>query len=79
MRYYKAWYVREREAMAVDEHFPEWVVYATSDAEAEAKVLRAMERTEPDRGFCVRLILVPDEDEGTVAFATARQLGQALD
>jgi hypothetical protein len=79
MRYFKAWYVREREALAVDEHFPEWVVYAASSADAEAKVLRAMERTEPDRGFRVQLIDVPDEDEGTGAFATARQLGQALD
>lgn len=78
MLYFRAWYVREREAPTVDERFPEWVIYAADEAEAQAKVLAEMQRSEPDHGFRVVLMPFDDEEAGIVAFATARQQDQAI-
>jgi hypothetical protein len=78
MRFYRAWYVRERDATAVDLNFPEWVVRATDEQEARLKVLSAMQRDEPDHGYCVALSAFDDEDAGIAAFATARQQDQAI-
>lgn len=78
MMYFRAWYRREGDKPPPNLEFSDWVVYATDEADAVEKVLANMGRTEPERGFKVYLTLIPDEDEGTVALALARQNGQAV-
>lgn len=76
--YYRAWYRRMRDEGPLDSQFPEWVVYAEGEDEAEAKVLQVLNRPDPERGYRIILTRIEDEDEGTVAFATAQQSGQAI-
>jgi hypothetical protein len=76
--YFKAWYRRTAEGASLDANFPDWVVYALDAPDARRKVLECIKRPEPERGFHVFLTEIDDEDAGTVAFATARQSGQAL-
>lgn len=76
--YYNAWYRKDSEGASLDANFPDWVVYAMDSEDAQSKVLECIRRTEPERGFRVFLTPINDEDAGTVAFAMARQSGQAL-
>ncbi len=78
MVYFKAWYRKNNESGALDANFPDWVVHALDEEEARAKALESMGRREPEKGFNVLLLPIEDEDEGTMAFASARQNGQAL-
>ncbi|HEY3411523.1 MAG TPA: hypothetical protein VGM51_00555 [Armatimonadota bacterium] len=78
MIYFSAWYRKETEGASLDANYPDWVVYAIDEPEAREKVLECVGRTEPERGFSVFLQPIEDEDAGTIAFATARQSGQAL-
>lgn len=78
MIYFKAWYRKDSEGASLDANFPDWVVYAMDSQEARGKVLDCIKRAEPERGFRVFLTPIDDEDAGTVAFASARQSGQAL-
>ena len=78
MIYFRAWYRKETEGAALDPHYPDWVVYAMDEAEANSKVMECIERAEPERGCRVFLQEIEGEDAGTIAFATARQAGQAL-
>lgn len=78
MIYFNAWYRRETDGPALDPHYPDWVVYAMTEDEAQQKVLSCIGRPDPEKGFRVFLEPIPDEDAGTIAFATARQAGQAL-
>jgi hypothetical protein len=78
LRYYKAWYRAENDADLLDPGYPEWVALAESEEEAERKILSSMGRQKQERHYKVHLMPILDEDEGTVAFASARQLGQAV-
>lgn len=78
MIYFNAWYRKETEGASLDAKYPDWVVYALDESEALGKVLTCVGRTEPQKGFRVFLDPIENEDAGTVAFATARQSGQAL-
>lgn len=78
MQYFRAWYVPKREAPSVDERYPEWVVFATDEDEARAKVLATFARTEPEHGFVVALLPFEDEESGVIAFAAASQEDQAI-
>jgi len=76
--YFKAWYRKAGESRSLDLEYPEWVVYAMDEDQARTMVMESIGRTEPERGYQVHLTPFGDEDEGTVAFARARQDGQAL-
>ena len=78
MLYYKAWYRPTREGAPADSRYPDWVVYAVDESDALARVLTAMERQTPERGYDIYLTPFDDDDEGTIAFASARQNGQAI-
>ena len=78
MTYFSAWYRKETEGASLDAKYPDWVVYALDESEALGKVLNCVGRTEPQKGFRVFLNPIENEDAGTIAFATARQSGQAL-
>lgn len=78
MVYFRAWYRKNNEVGALDANYPDWVVHAIDEDEARAKVLQSIGRPEPEKGFDVLLKPIQDEDEGTMAFASARQTDQAL-
>lgn len=78
MIYFSAWYRKDTEGAALDAKYPDWVVYAMDEPEAHEKVLACIGMTTPERGYKVYLHPFQDEDAGTIAFATARQSGQAL-
>jgi hypothetical protein len=76
--YYRAWYRNENDTGLLNPEYPDWIVYAMDEEQARTKVLESMGRHQPEKGLTVFLSAIPDEDEGTVAFASARQNGQAL-
>jgi len=78
MRYYRAWYRSGREGVPADERFPDWVVAADDEADARAKVLAGIGRAAPERGFEIYLRPIENEEAGIIAFASARQSGQAI-
>jgi hypothetical protein len=78
MIYFKAWYRKDSEGPSLDANYPDWVVYAIDEPEARGKVLSCVGQLEPERGFRVFLDPIESEDAGTIAFAIARQSGQAL-
>ena len=78
MVYYKAWYRPKREGPPADSRYPDWVVYAVDEDDALHRVLAAIDRASPERGYDIYLKSFDNEDEGTVAFASARQNGQAI-
>lgn len=78
MVYFNAWYRKDTEGASLDANYPDWVVYAMDEAEANAKVMDCIARSEPERGYRVFLLPIDGEDAGTIALATARQSGQAL-
>jgi hypothetical protein len=78
MVYFKAWYRKDSEEASLDDNYPDWVIYALDEAEAHGKVMTCIGRPEPERGLRVYLHPVVDEDDGTIAYATAKQSGQAL-
>lgn len=78
MLYFKAWYRGDRDGAPADDRFPDWVVAADDAAEARARVLAEIGRNEPERGYAIYLVQIDDEDAATIAYASARQNGQAL-
>ncbi|HEY3268345.1 MAG TPA: hypothetical protein VGM37_15610 [Armatimonadota bacterium] len=78
MQYFRAWYRSEGEAGALNPSYPDWVVHAMDEDDAISKVLGALHRATPERHYRVFLLAIADEDEATIAYATARQNGQAL-
>jgi hypothetical protein len=78
MLYYKAWYRSERDGAPADDRYPDWVVYAVDADDARARVLTTIQRLAPERGYEIYLRPINDDDQGTIAFASARQSGQAI-
>lgn len=78
MTYYKAWYCKIAEAASLNSDYPDWVIYAFDENAARVIALRSIGRAAPARGYQVHLAEISDEDDGMMAFARARQNGQAL-